>query len=608
MRILLIIPTFLYKYRYPAFISNSDFPVGFAYLASALRGAGHEVFGLNPNNDPGYRSAAEMLYEKIHRSLKESQPDLIGLGGLCTDFKFLKDAIQIIRNLAPDVPIVCGGGIINHDAGFIFKTLRPDFCIIGEGEEALVQLVKMLESDQQDYEQIANLGYWRDGAPQFTRQDFDYLELDKRCFPDYEPFGIADMLNNYSLASRYVFRYTRAEPRPMTLVTARGCPFSCTFCVHRKGPKYRSRSVENIIQEIGLLYERYHFNILLIIDELFAVNKQRLKEFCIALINARKTSGWDFDWLFQTHPSAALNREDLELAKKAGCYFFTYGLESASPKVLVSMNKRTRLSCVVEAIENANAQSVGFGGNFIFGDMAETTETISETMDFFSRYCLDNHIFLTFVHPYPGSALFDKCRERGIVRDKLDFYEHMDEGIFNMTVLPDALWIPLADKLECLGTSFSWVKSAPAKRYTKEISGSVIALYTDRSIWKVWAECPHCGREVYYREPLDNIHEKQADSLFLSFRRLFLRITAAYRREKKAGRVVFYNLWAFIFTVPRRLARKTASFFIIPRHPIFKSLERLMAGEERPPLSFITGCRHCHKRFRVNLALTQSKV
>lgn len=588
-------------------MAHSDFPSGFAYLASALRNAGHEVFGLNPNNDPNYGSAYEMLYARICHSLKESQPELIGLGGLCTDFKFLKDAMQIIRTLAPSVPIVMGGGIINNDAEFVFRTLQPDFCIIGEGEEVLVQLVKILESDKQDYEQIANLGYWQEGTPKFTRQNFDYIDIDKRSFPDYEPFGIDEMLDEYSFAARFLYRYTRANPRPMTIVTARGCPFNCTFCVHQRGPKYRARSVGNIMQEIAFLYERYHFNILVILDELFAVNKSRMREFCTALINARETLKWDFEWFFQSHASASLGREELQMAKETGCSFFSYGLESASSKVLASMNKKTKLSQIVEAIENANATKIGFGGNFIFGDVAETPETISETMDFFLHYCLDLHVYLTTVRPYPGSKLFDMCMERGVIRKKLEFYEHIDEGIPNMTSMPDALWLPWAEQASILGNSFPWAKSANAFRYSQELetANNSMLLNSGKLIWRIWVKCPHCNQEVYYREPLGNVAEKQADSFFLTSRFPIFKLPKYLVRKTVSFLVNFKDP---IYKLPKqfinKLLAKMVYFFVTSRHPIFKLLEPLTVKETQAPLSFVTGCQHCHKRFRVNIPTT----
>jgi radical SAM superfamily enzyme YgiQ (UPF0313 family) len=308
MRVLLIAPTFNYKKVYPVFLSITDFPTGLAYLAAALKNAGHEVFGLYPNNAPEYPSAYEMVLDKITQSLSTVKPDLIGLGGLCTDFLFLKHAIKIIREKLPHVPIVCGGGIVTHDAEFIFSALRPDFCIIGEGEETLVNLANVLENGRKDYESITNLGYWHNGSVKFTRRNLEYGNLDNRAFPDYEPFGVYDLMDNFPMAARNLFRYSRLNPRPMVIVTARGCPFSCTFCVHGHDSKYRSRSIENILQEIKFLYENYHFNVLLILDELFAVNKSRMNEFSLQLIEARRQHRWDFDWMFQTHASASLDR------------------------------------------------------------------------------------------------------------------------------------------------------------------------------------------------------------------------------------------------------------------------------------------------------------
>src|SRR3990170_1147424 len=109
MKVLLILPTFRYNQGYPSFYSNTDFPAGFAYIASAIRNSGHDVIGLNPNNDYSYKSAYEMVYDKISQSLLKNKPDLIGLGGLSIDFKFIKDAIQIIREKTPETPIVLGG-------------------------------------------------------------------------------------------------------------------------------------------------------------------------------------------------------------------------------------------------------------------------------------------------------------------------------------------------------------------------------------------------------------------------------------------------------------------------------------------------------------------
>jgi len=75
--------------------------------------------------------------------------------------------------------------------------------------------------------------------------------------------------------------------------------------------------------EIKENYERYKFNVLIILDELFVVKQERFLEFCEAILEGKQQYGWDFDWMFQTHASAKLTLNGLKLAKKAGCFFFS---------------------------------------------------------------------------------------------------------------------------------------------------------------------------------------------------------------------------------------------------------------------------------------------
>ena len=164
MRILLIPPTFRYNTQYPALLSFSDFPSGFAYLAAALKEAGHEVYGCSVNNVIGYVDAFHMIQAVIRERVMDVQPDLIGLGGLCTDYAFLRDAIGIIREF--DIPIVLGGQIVTNDAEDIFNILKPDYAIVGEGEEVMVQLATAVHYKDRPSgvycANIKNLWYWEE--------------------------------------------------------------------------------------------------------------------------------------------------------------------------------------------------------------------------------------------------------------------------------------------------------------------------------------------------------------------------------------------------------------------------------------------------------------
>ena len=105
-----------------------------------------------------------MIQDVISKRIEDVEPDLIGLGGLCTDYGFLRDAIGIIRNY--DVPIVLGGQIVTNDAEFIFNDLKPDYAIVGEGEDAVVGLCHLMEYGPENLNfepaitAVKNLWYW----------------------------------------------------------------------------------------------------------------------------------------------------------------------------------------------------------------------------------------------------------------------------------------------------------------------------------------------------------------------------------------------------------------------------------------------------------------
>lgn len=449
-------------------------------MAGALKKAGHQVFGCNPNNKLGYRTAKEMITSEIVSSIAECKPELIGLGGLCIDYPFLRDAIGIIRQVTK-APIVLGGNIVTNDAEFIFNDLKPDYAVVGEGEEAIVSIANGLDSK---------------GIVKVPSDK--YQPLDLRPFPDYEPFGIRDMIDNWSMATRVLYRYPRVNPRPWNITASRGCPWHCTFCIDKahKLSSYRARSIENIMAEIKESYEKYHFNIVILLDELFAVAKDRLKDFSEAVLDGKRKYGWDFDWCFQTHASAKFDLDTLKLAKQAGCYFFSYGIESASPTVLQSMEKKATPEQFVEAIKLAHEANLGFGGNLIFGDPAETPETILESLYFWFDHCRGEMVFLGFVMPYPGSKLFDDCITKGLIKDKREYYETIDQKMINMTAIPTKELEQWYNFINFLEHSWTFVKTTKMTRFEVEATTDSFSKLSKGKGYKVYAPCPHCEQEI----------------------------------------------------------------------------------------------------------------
>ena len=339
----------------------------------------------------------------------------------------------------------------------------------------------------------------------FTGSDYKYRDIDSLPFPDYEPFGIKEMMDEYSRATRHLYQYSRPDARPYNIVASRSCPFECTFCVHtRRGIPYRARSIENVMDELKESYEKYHFNVLIILDELFG-NKKRLVEFSNAVLDGMSEYGWDFDWMFQTHANAKFDLESLKLAKKAGCYLFSYGLESASPTVLESMNKKMDIKQVGEVIRMAEEAGVGFAGNLIFGDIAETPDTIAESLSFWMEYGRTSNVFVGEVKPYPGSKLFDICRERGYFKDKRKYYENINTFNINMTTMSDETYEALMKLALFIDSQWLFVKDALDPQYELENRDGLLKNYTGGDYYLISGQCPHCGERPEYRQLLSQM-------------------------------------------------------------------------------------------------------
>jgi radical SAM superfamily enzyme YgiQ (UPF0313 family)/tetratricopeptide (TPR) repeat protein len=511
MRVLLIPP----KNNYPDPRPSLDiFGQGFPYLAGALKEAGHEVIGVNLNHKWCQDSAPLTLANMLDKTLRENQPQLIGVGGLSADYSFVRDAVRNIRQINSNIPIVLGGGIVTYDPDFIFSNLRPDFAVRGEGEEALVALVNALERET-DWCSIANIAYWENGNPIYSKTRDIQTKLEDLPWPDYTPFDFEEYFEGLNQGDN-IFAYTRLHPRVMPISLGRSCPFHCTFCCHRYASPYRQRSVDHALEEMVYFYQKYHFNFLFVYDELFSLRKERIREFSVKIKKLRDDLHMDFDWTCDLRVTQ-VDRDTLGVMKEAGCIFIGYGLESASPRVLKSMKKGITVPQMERAIRLTQEAGIGVQGNFILGDIAETPDTLQETLDFFHRWCSDSFVHLASLTPYPGSEVFQVCLDQGIIKDKQSYYDRVGgigKFMVNMTTMPDPIFqglmsqalritdpsvhtlLPLKEGflLSCERTDEKFEKNAPPS--------------LRRSLLEFRVTCPHCGENIRYLFPVKKAPEQ----------------------------------------------------------------------------------------------------
>ncbi len=496
MRILLIPP----KNNYPDPSPHVDFGLGqgMPYLAGALKAAGHEVFGANMYHLWCHGSAPLTLERILREAIEKYQPHLIGIGGMAPNYFFIRDAIFFARQIAPDIPIVCGGGIITYDSHFIFSQVKPDYGIIGEGEISIVKLVEYLDNGG-DLRSIPSLAYWKDGEAVFNEVQYPE-KLDELPFPDYGPFDFESYLSLYNQMNNSI-SHSRYRPRVMPITVGRSCSFKCTFCC--KMAKYRTRSIDNTMKEIAYFYEKYQFNILYITDELFSVKDGKALEFCSKVKALKKDLQADFDWSCHLRVSD-VNRNLLREMKDAGCVFIGYGFESASNSVLKSMNKGITTEQMLQAIQWTEEAGIGIHANFIFGDVAETPDTIKETTNFYEKYCGDQCVHVFYITPYPGSKLFEYCINKALITDRPGYYESIihNKGSINMTSMPDDVFYKLtapvmADEYKCKIASVVSCEKANFETCDRDAP-----FESRRAFYKIEATCPHCLEHVNYVYPL----------------------------------------------------------------------------------------------------------
>jgi radical SAM superfamily enzyme YgiQ (UPF0313 family) len=395
LKILLIMP----RYSVSNEVQYSyNFPLGIGYISAVLKKANRNMSYLNLNHHSG------STREIVKRELNKQNYDIVATGHTGMGYPMVEDIFIAAREHISKPKTILGGPIITSAPEVIFNALKPDFGVLGEGEETILELLDCIER-KGDFKKIDGIIY-KDYNKKtvITSQRKPIVNINKIPLPDFEEFGFEEKLNHqYSNSDSFtnLFDY----PRPYPIMASRGCPFQCTFCYHPEGEYYRVRSIESVIKEIKFAVKKYNINFIHLYDDLFSLKKERIYEFCKEIKKINKEINRELKWLCQLSPAHLNNDiELLKTMKNAGCEIISWGFESYSPEVLKSMRKPITPQQIDSAIKLTIEAGITVQGNFIFGDIAETKETSQITLDYWKNNC-KGQLILTCIQPYPGSAI-----------------------------------------------------------------------------------------------------------------------------------------------------------------------------------------------------------
>jgi anaerobic magnesium-protoporphyrin IX monomethyl ester cyclase len=372
------------RFRFP--------PLGVAYVAAALQEAGHDVRVLD---------CTFLSRDQAARMAIAAQADVVGISCMVT---MEEDAAWFARHLRGRCRLlVAGGPLPTCDPEAFLEHF--DVVVRGEGEQTMRELLAALESGA-DLGAVPGVACRRETgartrgegcgaapgtAPRPFARDLDAL-----------PFPARELLPN----ARYIQFGKRSYGYSITTVmSTRGCPFTCEFCSNLVfGKSYRERSPLNVVDEIeeaiALGYERISFA-----DDVFTLSSRRVLEICAEIRRRRLRFAWECLGRVDAFDPATARA-----MKAAGCFRVFFGIESGNDVILTLMKKQITTAQARSAVEAAHAAGLEVGAFFIVCYPGETDDSVLNTLRFATSLPLD-YVGLTMPYPLPGTALLERVGE-----------------------------------------------------------------------------------------------------------------------------------------------------------------------------------------------------
>jgi len=362
--------------------------LSFAYLAAALREAGHEVALLDAS-----APFAPKTPDEIAECVGAFAPTLIGIHAKTL---FVQDSYTLasaLRERGLDAPLVCGGP---HPTVAPLEPLAHgfDLSLRGEGERTLPELADAVDGSR-SLKQVRSLA-WRtpDGGVEINPGLGLITNLD--ALPS--PVGALDLFDPAW--------YGQTSPvSPAGLLASRGCPAACTFCGNNvTGRTFRPRSPGAVCAEIALLQDATGFDTFSFFDDSFAVGRQRVEGLCAALAGLSHRVHWSCT----AHP-AHLSRELMLQMKAAGCTSVDIGMESGDPGRLLRIGKGVTVDHVLQVLQDAQDIGLHCMLNLMFGWPDETEDELRTTLAFLEQAAPLAASFNArgVLVPYPGTEIYD---------------------------------------------------------------------------------------------------------------------------------------------------------------------------------------------------------
>lgn len=385
-------------------------PIDLMYSAASVEAAGCQCFLKDyPGEGQGW--------EALKTDLVNFKPHVLMLSITTPSLHKDVEAATIAKAIDPNILTVAKGAHFHIlDVESLDKYPSLDCVIRGEYELTAAEIGKGAELPE-----ILGITWRSTGGEIIRNGDRPFIDnLDTIPFP-------ARHLTNNAL----YYRPDTMEQQT-TIVTNRGCPHSCIYCLAPivSGKKNRYRSTDNVIAEIEECVNKYNIRNFLFRSDLFTQNKKWVIELCQKIVERNL----DIQWASNSRVDC-INLEMLQWMKKAGCWIIAFGVESGNAEILEKIKKKATVDQAREAVRLCREAGVSSSIYLLMGLPWDTPETLDDNVRL-AQEIKPDFVEIFYSYPFPGTELHKIATQEGLIQPgevPLEAYAHPAMGGLHMT-------------------------------------------------------------------------------------------------------------------------------------------------------------------------------
>ena len=386
--------------------------LGISYLAAVLEKNDYDV---------------EVIDCQIGKTEKEleskfttTKPDIVGVTSATLTYLPALDVVRTAKRALPNCVTMMGGPHVTvMDEETIRNNPEVDIVVRSEGERTILELADLVSSSMLTrIGDVAGITF-RKNDEIYRNPDRPFIEdIDSLPHPAHKHFKVG----NYKVSGKTY----------LPIITSRGCPYQCAFCLASSmcGRKFRARNPSKVVDELEWLRDSFGAEAFAFYDDTFTFDIDRAVAICEEMSKRKFSLPWDC----RTRVDR-VSRNLLQKLRKTNCLLIHFGVESGSQKMLNAMRKGTTVEQNAKAIKLAKEAGMLVAISVVVGFPGETPELLEETFDFIRRTEPD-YLYMCEAVPYPGTEMHSLVKELGWEMSPDWNQYHEQTQVFKNPLLP----------------------------------------------------------------------------------------------------------------------------------------------------------------------------